>query len=97
MAADLKFFEVRGDVYSMKQWRKKNPDFMGPPRLTDVFKGWFNYKCIAINEEDAMQGAIKQFNQFPEVQTEKDEFSIKKPRLIEWVSFHTDKAKQNVK
>ena len=95
--ADLKFFEVRGDVYRIKRWRKKNPDFFGPPSLVDIFGGWFCYHCVAINEEDAIQGAIEQYDQFSELKTERDAFYIKKPRLIEWVSFHTNKAKQNVK
>lgn len=91
---DLKIFEVKGDVIRHKWWRESNPDFMGPPSLCDVYRGWFHYTCIAVNEDDAIEGAIKRFTEH--VPTERSAFDIKKPRLIEWVSFHTDKAKENV-
>ena len=94
MNQDLKFFEVSGDVIRYKYWREKNPDFVGPPTLRDVYRGWFHYHCVAVNEKDAIEGAMQRFNRFIDP-IEQDAFEFK-ARLIEWVSFHTDKAKENV-
>ena len=98
MKKDLKLFEVRGDIYYVAEWRRNNPDFMGPPNWYEVWGGWFWYEIIAVSEDDALKGAIEYHNRFSPPMNYRDEecFFFRKPRLIEWISYITEEAAKSI-